>query len=57
VLVGYPSTTEEFVIVERMTAMLQAVQKVITTDQLLELQKAVDQIYADPALMNTQYAW
>ena len=32
VLVGYPSATEEFVIVERMTGMLQAVQKVLTTD-------------------------
>src|SRR5213080_593249 len=35
VLVGYPSTTEEFVIVERMTNALQAVQQVLTTDQLL----------------------
>src|SRR6476469_3965365 len=35
VLVGYPSTTEEFVIVERMTGILQAVQKVLTTQQLL----------------------
>src|SRR5687767_15865895 len=37
VLVGYPTTTEEFVIVERMTGMLTAVQKVLTTDQLVEL--------------------
>src|SRR5712671_2815546 len=29
VLVGYPSTTEEFVIVERMTGMVQAVQQVL----------------------------
>ncbi len=43
VLVGYPTPTEEFVIVERMTGALQAVQKVLTTDQLLELQKEVDQ--------------
>src|ERR1041384_3534469 len=39
VVVGYPSTTEEFVIVERMTSPLQAVQKVLTTDQLLALQQ------------------
>src|SRR5664279_1461943 len=45
VLIGYPSSTEEFVIVERMTGMLQAVQKVLTTDQLLELQKKVDQVF------------
>ncbi len=51
VLVGYPTTTEEFVIVERMTGMLQAVQKVLTTDQLLELQKKADQVYVDPALI------
>ena len=42
VLVGYPTPTEEFVIVERMTGVLQAVQKVLTTDQLLELQQQVD---------------
>src|SRR5512139_4108774 len=51
VLVGYPDTTEEFVIVERMTGMLQAVQKVLTTDQLLGLQVEVDKVYADPALI------
>ena len=51
VLVGYPSGTEEFVIVERMTGALQAVQKVIDSDQLLALQGAADQVYVDPALM------
>ena len=51
VLVGYPSPTEEFVIVERMTGMLQAVQKVLTTEQLLELQKEADRCFVDPALI------
>ena len=51
VLVGYPSPTEEFVIVERMTGVLQAVQKVLGTDQLLDLQKKTDQVYVDPALI------
>jgi len=51
VLVGYPSPTEEFVIVERMTSALQAVQKVLTTDQLVSLQSRVDQVFVDPALM------
>lgn len=51
VLVGYPSPTEEFVIVERMTSALFEAQKIITTDQLIELQKTVDQIYVDPILM------
>ena len=51
VLVGYPSPTEEFVIVERMTTTLQAVQKVIDNEQLLDLQQAVDTVYVDPALI------
>ena len=51
VLVGYPSTTEEFVIVERMTGVLQAIQKVLTTDQLLALQQQADQVYVDPTLI------
>ena len=51
VLVGYPSPTEEFVIVERMTGAVQAVQKVLTTGQLLELQKKADQVYVDPSLI------
>jgi MoxR-like ATPase len=51
VLVGYPTSTEEFVIVERMTNALQAVQKVLTTEQLLDLQKEADHVYVDPALI------
>jgi MoxR-like ATPase len=52
VLVGYPSRTEEFVIVERMTAALNQVQRVIDTEQLLALQDAVDKIYVDPSLID-----
>ncbi len=51
VLIGYPTATEEFVIVERMTGQLQELQKVLTTDQLLKLQKDADKVYVDPALM------
>ncbi len=51
VLVGYPSTTEEFVIVERMTGALQAVQPVLSTDQLTDLQGRVGSVYVDPALI------
>jgi MoxR-like ATPase len=51
VLVGYPDTTEEFVIVERMTGVLQTVQKVLATEDLLVIQKKVDQVYVDPALI------
>src|SRR5437016_10707247 len=34
VLVDYPTSTEEFVIVERMTSTLAAIQTVLTTDEL-----------------------
>ena len=51
VLVGYPSPTEEFVIVERMTGRLAPVGTVLTTDRLLELQAEADKVYVDPALM------
>ena len=51
VLVGYPSPNEEFVIVERMTGMLLAVQKVLTTQQLIDLQKRTDNVFVDPALI------
>jgi len=51
VLVGYPGTTEEFVIVERMTGTLQGIQKVLTSDQLVKLQREADSVYVDPALI------
>ncbi len=51
VLVGYPTTTEEFVIVERITGAWQAVQQVLTIEQLLGLQQEADAVYVDSALM------
>jgi MoxR-like ATPase len=51
VMVGYPSQTEEFVIVERMTRAIERTQQVITTDELLALQRATDEVYVDPALV------
>jgi MoxR-like ATPase len=51
VLVGYPSRTEEFVIVERQTGQQEPVAEVLTTGQLAELQREVDQIYVDPAVI------
>src|SRR5881394_1663766 len=41
VLVGYPSPTEEFAIVERMTNRLDDIQRVLTTDELMQLQQVV----------------
>jgi len=51
VLVGYPDATEEFVIVERMTGVLQPVQKVLTTDQLKVWQREAARVYVDPVLI------
>ena len=51
VLVGYPTHSEEFVIVERMTGALQTVQRILTTDQLVQLQTESDKVYVDPALI------
>jgi MoxR-like ATPase len=51
VLVGYPSDREEVVIVQRMTGALAAPRQIITTDDLLEMQKQADAVYVDPELM------
>jgi MoxR-like ATPase len=50
VLVDYPTTTEEFAIVERMTGPAERIQQVLSTDDLLGLQRKVDKVYVDPAL-------
>jgi MoxR-like ATPase len=50
VVVGYPSTTEEFAIVERMTGPLAPVAQVLSTTELVRLQREVDQVYVDPAI-------
>jgi MoxR-like ATPase len=51
ILVGYPTPTEEFVIVERMTAALETVQRVIDAPQLIRLQRSADAVFVDPALI------
>ena len=51
VLVGYPSPTEEFVIVERMTGLAQVVQKVLSGERLLALQQEAARVYVDPTLI------
>lgn len=54
VLVDYPSEEEEFVIVERVTGVANAVSAIATTEQLMALQKQSRSTYVDPALI--QYA-
>src|SRR3954462_2554298 len=51
VLVDYPTPSEEFVVVERMTAAIPTVAQVLSTDDLLALQRQGDAIYVDPALL------
>jgi MoxR-like ATPase len=50
-LVDYPSATEEFVIVERMIAGLEVVHAVMGAEQLRALQKEVQSVFVDPALI------
>ncbi|MEP6694196.1 MAG: AAA family ATPase [Chloroflexota bacterium] len=51
VLITYPSEMDEFVIVERMTGPLAAIQSVLTTEQLIGLQRETDKVFVDPVLM------
>jgi MoxR-like ATPase len=54
VLIDYPNERDEFVIVERNTMGTLAVNHVITTQQLTDLQRESEKVYVDPAL--TEYA-
>ena len=51
VVITYPTEMDEFVIVERMTGALSAVQPVLTTEQLIGLQRDADHVFVDPVLM------
>jgi MoxR-like ATPase len=51
-LIGYPTPTEEFVIVERMAAGLEHASRAIDPAQLNELQRAADEVFVDPALID-----
>ena len=51
VLVGYPSEEEEFVIVSRVTGIMQAAARVATTEQLVALQAHSRSLYVDPTLI------
>jgi len=51
VLVDYPSSTEEFVIVERMIAGLDAVQQVMGIEHLRAFQAATRRVFVNPALI------
>ncbi|HEY0530898.1 MAG TPA: AAA family ATPase [Actinoplanes sp.] len=51
VVVGYPSTTEEFVVVERALAPAAVLQRIIDPESLVALQGEVDAVYVDPSLI------
>ncbi len=51
VLVGYPTPEEEFVIVERVTGVENAVSAVSSTTELAALQRDCRKVYVDPSLI------
>jgi MoxR-like ATPase len=51
VVVGYPSVTEEFVVVERALGRPAVIQKIIDPVMLAALQDEVDKVYVDPSLI------
>jgi MoxR-like ATPase len=51
VLIGYPTTTEEFVIVERIAAGQDSAGRALDAEQLAGLQRAADAVFVDPALI------
>lgn len=52
VIVGYPTPTEEFVIVERMTGQYAPPRPVLDIETLASLQRQADAVYVDPALID-----
>lgn len=51
VLVGYPSDREELVVVQRMTGPAVNVRQILSTQDLMQLQRQADRVYVDPELM------
>jgi MoxR-like ATPase len=51
VLVGYPSATEEFVIVERAISPDPVGQAIVDPERLIGMQAEVERVYVDPALI------
>ena len=51
VLVGYPTATQEYVVVERMISAAPSLAPVIDPDTLLAHQRAADAVYVDPQII------
>jgi MoxR-like ATPase len=52
VVVGYPTTAEEYVVVERMTSAPEITAPVIDPQTLLEYQQVADAVYVDPEIIS-----
>jgi len=50
-VIGYPTPSEEYVVVERMTSTIEATQRVLEPGQLVEYQRRADAVYVDPAVI------
>jgi MoxR-like ATPase len=51
VVIGYPSVTEEFVVVERSLAPAATIVRIIDPETLVGLQQEADRVYVDPSLI------
>jgi MoxR-like ATPase len=51
IVIGYPSYHEEVTVVERMSATVPEVGKMMSADQLKELQTVSDAVYVDPKIL------
>jgi MoxR-like ATPase len=51
VLVGYPTATQEYVVVERMISAVERAAPVLDIEALLGFQRAVDAVYVDPEVI------
>src|SRR5690349_6846010 len=51
VVVGYPSATEEFVVVERALGTAAAIVRIIDPEALVGMQREADRVYLDPSLI------
>ena len=51
VLVDYPTEDEEFVIVDRITGVVDNPLPIVTTDQLIAMRKECEMAFVDPALI------
>ena len=51
VVIGYPSVTEEFVVVERALAPAATIHRIIDPETLVGLQQEADRVYVDPSLI------